>query len=234
MRVSGHGNFGGLFLCFFLLWGLSCHAQEDEKPKLWEVELAGALNNYDGWEVEPSVTYQPVHYIGLTMGFLFCNPISASGFIGETQDKQWIWSAVDDDNGSHFFALRPSVRFTSPSIWIGEDKDYALYFSVSPGLTVPFSANREFNIEYVPNRAGAWTAYKTEHVKSKGAPGVFYHVKGALSLEIVESVILSAGYTFSNFDLYSGSRNIVIEGKKLEPEKHRFMHSFFIGIGYRF
>lgn len=52
--------------------------------------------------------------------------------------------------------------------------------------------------------------------------------------EIDDSIILSMGYTLSNFDLYGGSRNIVIEGRKLNPERHPLMHSFFIGIGYRF
>ena len=55
-----------------------------------------------------------------------------------------------------------------------------------------------------------------------------------VSLEIDDSIILSMGYTLSNFDLYGGSRNIVIEGRKLNPERHPLMHSFFIGIGYRF
>lgn len=233
MRINKLDNFRSLFLCFFLLLGLSVQAQEDEKPKHWKLELAGALNNYSGWEVEPSVTYQPIRYIGLAMGFMFCNPISASGLGGLSQDKQWIWNAVDDDNGSHLFAFRPSLQFASPSIWIGKDKDYALYFSVSPGLTIPLQANREFNIEYFPNHAGTWRASKTEHIKSKGAPGVFYHIKSALSLEIDDNIFLSIGYTISNFDLYSGSRNMVIEGEKLELEKHRLMYSFSISMGFR-
>ncbi|WP_018667290.1 hypothetical protein [Bacteroides gallinarum] len=234
MTTSKH-NISGYILTFVFLWiGTSMHAQEKEPAKYWKVELTGAVNTYDGWEVEPSITYQPIRYIGLTMGLLFCNPINQSGFIGESQDKQWYWNAVDDDNGSYLFALRPSLQFTSPAIWLGADKEYALSFSISPGITMPLPSNREFNIEYFPQKEGAWTAFKTEHVKNKDATLVYYHLKSALSLEIDDSIILSMGYTLSNFDLYGGSRNIVIEGKKLNPERYRLMHSFFVGIGYRF
>lgn len=234
MTTSRYNTFGYILIFIFSSIGTSIYAQEKGTVKYWKVELTGAVNTYDGWEIEPSVTYQPVRYIGLTMGLLFCNPINESGFIGESQDKQWYWSAVDDDNGSYLFALRPSVLFTSPSIWLGEDKDYALSFSISPGITMPLPPNREFNIKYFPQKPGAWAAFKTEHVKNKDATFVYYHLRSAVSLEIDDSIILSMGYTLSNFDLYGGSRNIVIEGRKLNPERHPLMHSFFIGIGYRF
>ena len=111
MTTSRYNTFGYILIFIFSSIGTSIYAQEKGTVKYWKVELTGAVNTYDGWEIEPSVTYQPVRYIGLTMGLLFCNPINESGFIGESQDKQWYWSAVDDDNGSYLFALRPSVLF---------------------------------------------------------------------------------------------------------------------------
>ena len=63
-----------LFIC--LLSAVGVQAQETEKRRVWKVELAGALNNYDAWEAEPSITYQPIPYAGITMGLLFCNPIA--------------------------------------------------------------------------------------------------------------------------------------------------------------
>lgn len=101
MTTSRYNTFGYILIFIFSSIGTSIYAQEKGTVKYWKVELMGAVNTYDGWEIEPSVTYQPVRYIGLTMGLLFCNPINESGFIGESQDKQWYWSAVDDDNGSY-------------------------------------------------------------------------------------------------------------------------------------
>lgn len=219
---------------FFLLIGEVACAQGSDKTKHWKVELAGALNNYTAWEIEPFITYHPIRYIGLSMGLLFSNPLENNDFNGQSIDKQWLWNSADNNSGSHFFAFRPAIQLVSPSVWLGENKDYQLYFSVSPGLTIPLPTNKEFDIEYIPNRPGTWTIYKTEHVENYSAPGLFYHFKSAFSLEIDNSITFSLGYTFSNFDLYSGSRNIVVEGEKLSPEKHHFMHSFSIGIGVWF
>ena len=44
-----------------------------------------------------------------------------------------------------------------------------------------------------------------------------------LSLYIDQRYIFSLGYIFSNFDLYSGGRNFVVEGKRLSMPRIRFM-----------
>ena len=81
MTTSRYNTFGYILIFIFSSIGTSIYAQEKGTVKYWKVELTGAVNTYDGWEIEPSVTYQPVRYIGLTMGLLFCNPINESGFI---------------------------------------------------------------------------------------------------------------------------------------------------------
>ena len=48
-----------LFICLLLTVG--GQAQEAEKRPVWKVELAGALNNYSAWEVEPTITYLGSH-----------------------------------------------------------------------------------------------------------------------------------------------------------------------------
>ena len=75
---------------------------------------------------------------------------------------------------------------------------------------------------------------KFDHIKNKGGKSLFYHIKSMLSLYIDQRYIFSLGYIFSNFDLYSGGRNFVVEGKRLSMPRIRFMHSFFLSIGYRF
>jgi len=117
---------------------------------------------------------------------------------------------------------------------VGRDKDYALYLSISPGLTLPLSANNEFNIDYYPNQTGVWTAVRREHVSNKGARTVYYHLRTAFSLEVDNGLIFSVGYTCSDFDLFGGSRNIVIEGRKIDLPKHKLMHSVSVSLGYRF
>ena len=68
---------------------------------------------------------------------------------------------------------------------------------------------------------------------NSGARKVYYNVRTAVSLEMDERIILSAGYTFSDFDIYGGSRNIIVESGKLPFPKACMMHSAFVSIGVR-
>ena len=157
------------FIC--LIFTFEGQAQEVEKSHMWKVELSGALNNNSAWEVEPSVTYLPIPYVGITMGLLFCNTIEKDSYTGFSRDNQWFWDSDESNPGCHFFALRPAIQLVTKSM---------------------------------------------------------------LSLDIDQRYIFSLGYIFSNFDLYSGGRNFIVEGKRLSMPRIRFMHSFFLSIGYRF
>lgn len=221
-------------LILFISTCLSLSGQEREKPLHWKVELAGALNNYDAWEIEASASFLPLPYAGISLGLLFTSPYHDVNIGGISRDNQLRWQTTEEHVANHFFALRPGLVFNSPKLWLGQDKEYALYLSLSPGLTLPIPANRQFYIDYFPNKPGTWTALRTERVANEGAQQVFCHIRTALTLEIEGGLLISAGYTCSNFDLYAGSRNIVIEGKKLELPRHSLMHTVSIGIGYRF
>ena len=199
---------------------LASGAKRKEK-RLWLVELNGALTSQSSWEVEPSVTFLPIDYVGLTAGLVFTSPYPSKSLGGVAINKQFRWSETNDNSVSYFFAFRPALRLNSPKLWIGKDKDYALYLSVSPGLTIPLPSDRRFTIDYFPNQQGE-------------ARKVYYNVRTAVSLEIDERLVFSAGYTFSDFDIYGGSRNITVEGSKLSLPKVSMMHSVFVGIGVRF
>ena len=54
-------------LILFISTCLSLSAQEREKPLHWKVELAGALNNYDAWEIEASASFLPLPYAGISL-----------------------------------------------------------------------------------------------------------------------------------------------------------------------
>ena len=165
---------------------------------------------------------------------VFTSPYPSKSLGGVTLNKQFRWSETHDNSVSYFLAFRPALRLNSPKLWIGKDKDYALYISVSPGLTIPFPSDRRFTIDYYPNRPGVWTAIKREEVTNSDARKLYYNVRSAISLEIDERIVFSAGYTFSDFDIYGGSRNITVEGGKLPLPKACMMHSAFVSIGVRF
>ena len=223
------------FIAISLSWGVvSLYSQDRGEKRFWQVELSGALTNQSAWEVEPSVTFLPIDYVGLTAGLVFTSPYPSKSLGGVAANKQSRWSETHDNSVSYFLAFRPALRLNSPKLWIGKDKDYALYISVSPGLTIPLPSDRRFTIDYYPNRPGVWTAIKREEVTNSDARKLYYNVRSAISLEIDERIVFSAGYTFSDFDIYGGSRNITVEGSKLPLPKACLMHSAFVSIGVRF
>lgn len=222
-------------IAVFLLHGfVSLYSQNMNEKRFWLVELNGALTSQSSWEVEPSVTFLPIDYVGLTAGMLFTSPYPSKSLGGVSVNKQFRWSETNDNSVSYFFSFRPSLRLNSPKLWIGRDKDYALYLSVSPGLTIPLPSDRRFSVDYYPNQQGEWVAIKREEVTNSGARKLYYHVRTAVSLEMDERIVFSAGYTFSDFDIYGGSRNITFEGSKLPLPKTCMMHSAFVSIGVRF
>ena len=222
-------------IAVYLLCGIvSLYSQDINEKRLWLVEINGALTSQSSWEVEPSVTFLPIDYVGLTAGLLFTSPYPSKSLGGVSVNKQFRWSETNDNSVSYFFAFRPSLRLNSPKLWIGRDKDYALYLSVSPGLTIPLPSDRRFSVDYYPNQQGEWSAIKREEVTNSGARKFYYNVRTAVSLEMDERIVFSAGYTFSDFDIYGGSRNITVEGSKLLLPKACMMHSAFVSIGVRF
>lgn len=222
-------------IVIFLLYSFaSLYSQDIKEKRFWQVELSGALTSQCSWEVEPSVTFLPIDYVGLTAGLVFTSPYPSKSLGGVTLNKQFRWSETHDNSVSYFLAFRPALRLNSPKLWIGKDKDYALYISVSPGLTITLPSDRRFTIDYYPNRPGVWTAIKREEVTNSDARKLYYNVRSAISLEIDERIVFSAGYNFSDFDIYGGSRNITVEGSKLPLPKACMMHSAFVSIGVRF
>ena len=207
--------------------------QEEEKRQRWNIEVSGALNNYDLWELEASATYQVFRYAGLTLGLWSAGELHSRSFGGTTADQRWRWQS-NDDSPICCLALRPSVRLSTPVWWVGRDRDCGLSLALSPGLTLPLPPNRTLQIDYFPNQAGAWTAIRSERVKNHGARWLSAHAQIALCAMIGEHLQVSVGYTCSGFDPYENVRYIMVEGQRLDIERHKLMHSASLAVGICF
>lgn len=220
-----------------ILFALMCipgYSQSDKEPcKYWTAGLSAALTNYDAWEIEPSIAYHPIRYAGIGVGILYTKTMGKPSYSGYTADQSLIWFIASDDL-NYVLALRPELRLATPAVYLDKDQELALSLRVSPGLTIPFPANLPHNVEYIPNRVGVNTAVAYDRVTNTGAKACYYHLKTAIALEMDE-ITLSLGYNFSNFDLYGGSRNIIVEGKRLKPATGiKYMHSVSVGVSYSF
>lgn len=76
----------GIFIIILLICSLSVYGQTEKRP-LWRIQLEGALDNYDRWEVEPSVTFQPFKYAGIGVSFLFSKSLDGIHLNGVSADK---------------------------------------------------------------------------------------------------------------------------------------------------
>ena len=73
-----------------------------------------------------------------------------------------------------------------------------------------------------------------ESFKNTGAKTLYWYARAELVLEFEEQWEFSVGYTYSNLDIYGGSRNIVVHGTPLVKSEKEPMHSFHLGLTYKF
>ena len=111
------------FIAISLSWGVvSLYSQDRGEKRFWQVELSGALTSQSAWEVELSVTFLPIDYVGLTAGLVFTSPYPSKSLGGIAANKQSRWSETNNNSVSYFFAFRPALRFNTPKLWVGRDK----------------------------------------------------------------------------------------------------------------
>lgn len=219
-----------VLLLFFTTVSLSA---QDKDPKM-EATLLGGLNSNDAWEVEAAFTYYFLPYLGGTLGIGFTEQYSEEGYSGIVQhDSKLKWHINDDDIEVFKLLLRPAIRLSTPAFQFGRDKDLGLRFHVEPGLQMAVPANEKLSIDY--RLDDSYQLVKIESVSNKGGDWLFWNVRGFFSLDLDEFSI-SAGYSLSNFDIYSGRRQIVIENKRLNDllPSRKLTHTGFIALSYRF
>lgn len=200
----------------------------------WYCDLSGAFNNHSFWEVEPSITYLPTSYAGVSLGLLFCGPLEKESLGGTSKDGKWRWFSDSDTPAHYSLALRPALRFVTPGIALNRSGDTKLSLALSPGITLPLPPNQSIHTEYFPNEPGTWVPYRTERVSGRASRTLYFQLKSALTLELEERYVLSAGYSFSDFDPYGGHRQTEVEGKRLNLPRRRHLHTLFVSLGCYF
>ena len=210
----------------------SCSAEEAEPMNHWHLQLSGALTNSDTLEVDPSITYIPLQYVGIGLGFLFTNTIHGNGYVYQTANSNLSFTLSERDY-NYELALRPQLTFVTPAWYVNADKDVALKLHLSPGLTLPIPTNGKYTFDFYYNEPGIQESLRREIVKNTGAKACYFHLRTAVSLEL-EKLTFSLGYQFSNFDIYGGARNLVVDGKTLSVPHSKDMHAAFAAIGVLF
>ncbi len=194
-----------------------------------ELQVTGGINSQSAWELETGYSVFLSRFFGFTIGL---NVMSQdfSYWVdyllnNRSFDERTVW---DDQQYASAVLLRPAVRLSLPLMKEVEKDAWMLNLEAGPLFHLFPNETRyytELNYPYLD--------YIT--VKNKGAKALFHHVKGFLTIPF-NKLHFAVGYYFSNFDLYNGQRNMIVDGRAWNESlpKKKNLHSFFVSFGYRF
>lgn len=222
------------FIAFFLFFAVFSYGQEEEMPKR-TVSISAGLNNNQSWEVEPSVTYYFCKFLGATLGLNVTNQYNQVGYSGSViGNSELYWEIEDGDANVAKFLIRPAISLRTPVLWLNKDHDTGLTIGIEPGLFVALPSNDEITVNYRDKAHGSIIIGSKRLSNTKG-DWLFWNLRGIISLN-VDRFIISTGYSISNFDIYSGRRNIIVENMKLNNKLpiREYTYSSFLSLGYYF
>lgn len=230
MKIKGH----------ILILGLCClmdqivlKAQTNKQPK-FEVALHVGINNSYAWELEPEFFYSPCRYWGIGAGLAYTGMLGNENYQGVSADGRFRW-LLDEDHPCYPFSFRPKMRLSTPVFSLGSDRESGFSISLYPGIIVPFPQNPSYAVNYIPNvDQFVGSPVKVSTVKGSGARPLYYLARLQLNYHVERNFYVSLGYTFSDYDLYGGMRQLKIEGKELDLKNKRLMHLCTLGAAYRF
>lgn len=208
---------------------LAGHAQPESKRFKNELQLTAGLDSYLAFEIEPSYSYMVHKNVGVKVG-MRC--------VGEVVDNlrydlvggpvhQW---RVSEKRKIATVLFSPALRLRLPLV------DDWFSFITEPGILLNLIPNEKVEFAYINTETFEVFPSNFRTVKNAGGGILFYHLKSYFSM-IFDNWGMSVGYDFSTFDIYSGRRNIVIEGDALNthlPPKKKHTHTVFAGASYFF
>lgn len=222
------------FIILFLAFTTFSYGQKEDQTK-GIVSITAGLNSNQSWEIEPSITYYFCQYIGGTLGLSVMSQYNQVGYSGPVMSNNRIYWSIDDNEADVAkFLLRPAISLRTPILWLDKDHDTGLTVQIEPGISIALPVNDHVTVNYRDEDHGSGIVGSKSLSNTKG-DWFFWNLRGSISLNI-DRFILSTGYSISNFDIYSGRRNIVIENMILNQKLpvREYTYSFFISIGYCF
>lgn len=220
-------------LAVLFLFPAVLFAQDDRAKGI--VSIAAGLNNNESWEVEPSVTYYFSKYIGGTLGLNVTSQYNQAGFSGTISGNNRIyWSIEDDEANVAKFLLHPGISLRTPVLWLDKDHETGLTIQIEPGLYMALPVNDRVTVNYRDKEHNS-AIIDSKRVSNTKGGCIFWNMRGSISLNM-DRFVLATGYSISNFDIYSGRRNIVVENLKLDEKLpiKEYTYSFFLSLGYCF
>lgn len=205
-------------------------ADPEDRFRHWNVSANGLINS-DVWGVEATANYHLNPYAGAGVGFLFLGALNGNTRTGIMPDGKTTWVVEAGLNSTA--ALRAELLFTTPQLKLGSDREYGLALRVSPGIDIPIPVNRTVSVGYVPYQSGSHSVNYNDNETNHDGKALYGHCK-VTALFTVDRLEVSAGYEWSNFDVYGNVRNISISGQKLISSDRKQINAVVVGLAYKF
>lgn len=213
------------FVCVLPFMG---HAQQDSKRLKNELQLTVGLNSSQAFEFDPSYSYMFHKNMGVIGGVRFVKEVVDNLLYDLVGVPVYQWRLNEKKEVSALL-LRSAIRLKFPIINEG------ISIVTEPGILLNLIPNEHLEFTSVNTETIKYLA-KDKRIRNKGGRFLSYDMKTYLSV-VIDNWGLLFGYNLSTFDVYSGRRNIVIEGDPLHaylPSKRKFTHTGFVGISYFF
>ncbi|MBO4722933.1 MAG: hypothetical protein J5629_08365 [Muribaculaceae bacterium] len=234
-----------LFLtCLALLAMLSSHAIDfdcsNNGTLAAGIKLGSSL--YPSFDAEIDLEYRPFRYIGANAGLLLIMPINRSDDVVkelpvlDNVERE----LINYKQTSYGTAAKAGLQFTTPAVMLSKG-EMGLSLRLSPGILMPFPTNKRVRIiatetitEIYEDVEYSYSEKHDEYYDNSGAKFCYWYGRAELVLEYEENWEFNIGYTYSNFDLYGGSRSIEINGTPIVVANKKPMQNFMLGFTYKF
>jgi hypothetical protein len=209
------------------------NAQEDKSFRRHEFQLTLGVNSHQAIEVEPNYSLMFNRFIGVTAGLNIMAQMFDNTHSYNSNAKHWVISG--DMGKAVTFLFRPALRLRFPVFREGGEN--IIYFNVEPGAFINLIPNSTLRFDLLDrnNPMSRFVPLASKKITNEGGQVFFYHVKGYFSIDF-DGWMASAGFAYSDFDLYSGWRNIKIEGISVNEMiwSKRTTRTLFVSLSYYF
>jgi hypothetical protein len=198
-----------------------------------EFQFTLGANSHQAMEIEPNYSFMFNKFIGFTTGINFMAQMFDNTHYYSEDAKQW--AVADGLRKASTFLFRPALRLRFPLF--KEDGENIIYFNMEPGAFINLIPNStlRFDLIEIHNPVSKDLPSASKRITNEGGQVFFYHVKGYFSADF-DGWIASAGFAYSDFDIYSGWRNLKIEGISVNEMiwSKRTTRTLFVSLSYCF
>jgi len=209
-------------------------------------ELRIGMSTRPTLDVEIGASFRPFRYLGVNASLTYITPFnSRKNFIDSIPLYGDIYSSIDNyKEGGYNFIAKAGLQFTTPAVMLSKN-EMGLSLRVSPGITIPIPTNKSMSISHFKRYEDElldeldegkhyYIFDSKEDVKNSGAKFCYWYVRSELVLEFEEQWEFTMGYTYSNFDLYGGCRNIKVNDNPLVILDKKLHHTISLGLNFKF